>query len=107
MSRILLIEDHAELRAATRLWLVSCGHDVTTAASGAEALQRFADGSFDLILSDIGLPDTVGVELRARSARSATPRRSASAPTTTCPKSTPASSRSLPLTSPRVPPRRR
>lgn len=74
MPRILLIEDHPDLRMATRLWLTSCGHDVTAAATAAEAMHQIGVGCFDIIVSDIGLPDMNGVELlRLMRARCDTP----------------------------------
>jgi signal transduction histidine kinase len=62
-ARILLIEDHADtLSALTRL-LVRKGHVITPVASGTEARAEFARGNFDLVVSDLGLPDCTGVEL--------------------------------------------
>lgn len=63
--RILLIEDHADtLRSLTHL-LTRRGHSVTPAQSGAEAREQFERDSFDLIVSDLALPDCSGSELIA------------------------------------------
>ena len=43
--------------------LNSLGATVDCAASGAEAEKKLSTTSYDLILMDIGLPDTNGVEL--------------------------------------------
>lgn len=61
--RILLVEDnHDTLRVMARL-LGRKGHRVTTADGVAEAL-RVADGAeFDLLISDLGLPDGSGLDL--------------------------------------------
>jgi PAS domain S-box-containing protein len=61
--RILLVEDEqATSRLMARL-LRSLGHEVTTAGTIAEALEKERDGEFGLVVSDIGLPDGSGLEL--------------------------------------------
>ncbi len=60
---ILLIDDHADtLWSLTRL-LVRRGYTVTTAATCAEARTHAAQTAFDLIISDLGLPDGSGHDL--------------------------------------------
>lgn len=63
--RILLIEDHADTLATLPRLLTRRGHAVTPAADGALAREAFARETFDLIVSDIGLPDCSGFELIA------------------------------------------
>ena len=64
--RILLVEDHADtLRVLSRM-VRGLGHAVTTAASVATALDASAAGPFDLLVSDVGLPDGSGVDLMRR-----------------------------------------
>lgn len=63
--RILLIEDHTETLNMLARLLARRGHVVATAPSGAAARAEFARGDFDLIVSDIGLPDCSGLELIA------------------------------------------
>ena len=60
---ILLVEDHPDtLRMMTRL-LQHMGHQVESASSVAEAI-AISDGRvFDLLLSDIGLPDGSGLDV--------------------------------------------
>ena len=70
--RILLVEDHADTAEAMADLLRAVGHRVETAGSVAQALAVAAGGSggFDLVLSDLGLPDGSGLELmRELSAR--------------------------------------
>ena len=56
-SRILLVEDHADTRAATALLLEDRGYVVTTAENGREALRRLRGGDRpDLILLDLMMP---------------------------------------------------
>jgi len=61
--QLLLVEDHADtLRVMTRL-LTSMGYQVTTAGSIAEALTAAERQRFDVVISDIGLPDGTGLQL--------------------------------------------
>ena len=61
--RILLVEDSADtLRILARL-LKAGGHTVTTAESATAARQQWQTGTFDLLVSDIGLPDGSGTDL--------------------------------------------
>ena len=64
--KILLVEDeHATLRLMARL-LRGLGHEVTTAETITIALEAERADHFDLIVSDIGLPDGSGLELMRR-----------------------------------------
>jgi CheY-like chemotaxis protein len=70
--RVLLVEDNADtLRLMTRLFLRR-GYQVTPAADLATALEAARERAFDLLISDIGLPDGSGLDLmrqlRSRSA---------------------------------------
>ena len=63
MTYILLIEDDKAISDITRFYLESQKiYQVTCAKSGAEAL-NYARGMFDLIIMDILLPDTNGIDL--------------------------------------------
>jgi two-component system CheB/CheR fusion protein len=64
--KILLVEDHEDTRAILQRILSRWGHDVEIAEgvqAGMEAVQARA---FDVILSDIGLPDGSGYALMSR-----------------------------------------
>ena len=61
--RILLVEDNADtLRVMSRL-LMRRGHQVTTAESVASATKAVLNAPFDLLVSDLGLPDGSGLDL--------------------------------------------
>lgn len=61
--RLLVVEDHeATLQVLTRL-LTRAGHHVVAASSIAAALEAASQGQFDLVLSDLGLPDGTGNHL--------------------------------------------
>jgi two-component system response regulator MtrA len=66
MSRVLLVEDDASIRASTALGLERSGFAVATAADGAEALERFAGGSFDAVVLDLMLPVVDGFDVCRR-----------------------------------------
>jgi two-component system, chemotaxis family, CheB/CheR fusion protein len=68
--RILLVEDHGDSAEMMRQLLTLEGHDVESAGDVVTALDTAAQGAFDLLISDLGLPDRSGLdlirELRAR-----------------------------------------
>ena len=59
-SRILVVEDAPDIREVFTLLLRAEGADVQCAANGREALELGAQGEFDVVLSDLGLPDIPG-----------------------------------------------
>ena len=69
--RILLVDDERSVQTLLTYPLRKDGYEVVTASTGQEALERFRDGSFDLVVLDVMLPQTDGFavcrELRARS----------------------------------------
>lgn len=69
--RVLLAEDHADTGAAIQRLLRGAGYQVEHAASVAEAWSRWQAGRFDLLISDLGLPDGTGMDLVRRIAREA------------------------------------
>jgi PAS domain S-box-containing protein len=60
---ILIVEDHADTRATLQRLLERAGYKVTAANSGQRALEIAAAADFDLVISDLGLPDMPGNEL--------------------------------------------
>ena len=65
MQRILVVEDSATMRSLLASTLSDLGTavEVTEAASGFEALRLLPRDAFDLILTDINMPDINGLEL--------------------------------------------
>jgi PAS domain S-box-containing protein len=61
--RVLLVEDHDDTRAVMTKLLASLGCIVTTASSVREAVEASDRQTFDLLLSDIGLPDGSGLDV--------------------------------------------
>ena len=69
-AHILVVDDHASVRAALQVVLEDAGYTVTTAADGREALDRILADRPDLVLTDLHMPVMDGrallAELRAR-----------------------------------------
>ena len=63
MFKILIAEDDRELRQLFEHVLVKHGYAVTGVANGREALQAMAENYFDLVISDIMMPEMDGYEL--------------------------------------------
>ena len=61
--RVLVVEDHRDTRDVLTRLLRSFGCQVTAAASVREAVAIADEQTFDLLLSDIGLPDGSGIEV--------------------------------------------
>jgi len=70
-ARILLVDDEQSIQTLLSYPLRKEGYHVTSALDGSEALQRFDEGRFDLVVLDLMLPRRDGVEvcreLRSRS----------------------------------------
>jgi signal transduction histidine kinase len=69
--RVLAVDDEPNLRDLVGLMLEREGHAVTQAASGEEALEHLEAGSFDLVISDVGMGAGIngwelGRQVRAR-----------------------------------------
>lgn len=61
--KVLLIDDEADSREMLGVILKSCGAEIVEASSAAEALNVIKHQSFNLIISDIGMPDEDGFSL--------------------------------------------
>jgi CheY-like chemotaxis protein/anti-sigma regulatory factor (Ser/Thr protein kinase) len=61
--RILLAEDHVDTARILKLVMTNWGHSVETAGTVAMAVQLAKQQPFDLVISDIGLPDGTGLDL--------------------------------------------
>jgi CheY-like chemotaxis protein len=63
MPRILVVDDNAGVRTAARALLEAAGFQVVEAESGAAALRVLRSERADVVLTDIFMPDTDGIEL--------------------------------------------
>jgi CheY-like chemotaxis protein len=60
MSTILVIDDEKGILQLMHQALTKYGHDVETADDGQEGIQKFDDGSFDIVITDIRMPGIDG-----------------------------------------------
>jgi CheY-like chemotaxis protein len=60
---ILVVENHQDTLDAMKMFLDLTGHKAETAGTMQAALQAASHGDFDLVITDIGLPDGDGWEL--------------------------------------------
>jgi two-component system cell cycle response regulator CpdR len=63
MIRILLAEDDTSMREYLQRALQRVGYDVEAVGCGTEALPLIAPGRYDLLLTDIVMPEMDGIEL--------------------------------------------
>ncbi len=61
--RLLVVDDHHDTCLGMKMMLERRGFRVTLAHSAEEAIARTEEATFDLMISDIGLPDRSGYEL--------------------------------------------
>jgi DNA-binding NtrC family response regulator len=61
--RVLLIDDESMVRKIVRKMLERSGHEVTEAENGRFGLEQLKRGSFDLVITDIIMPEVEGIEL--------------------------------------------
>ncbi len=63
MAKILVVDDEPEIISFIKSLLERDGHQVVTAGDGKTAKQVFLEGSFDLLITDIVLPEKEGLDL--------------------------------------------
>ena len=66
MKSLLIVEDTPDMRAALRLWLACEGFEVTTAEDGSEAIKLLSANQFDVVVTDLMMPQLDGIELIRR-----------------------------------------
>ncbi len=63
MVRILVIEDDATFNVLLKTWLTKSGYGADGVLSGTAAMKALQDRAYDIVLSDLRLPDTDGLTL--------------------------------------------
>ncbi len=66
VSRILLVDDEPAMQTLLAYPLRKDGYEVVSATDGRQALDRFAEGRFDLVVLDLMLPKIDGIEVCRR-----------------------------------------
>ena len=61
--KVLLVEDHSDSARAMARLLTTCGHQVDVAHGVKEGLKMAGGHGFDLLISDLALPDGSGLDL--------------------------------------------
>jgi two-component system chemotaxis response regulator CheY len=63
MAQILAVDDSVSMRQMVAFTLKGAGHDVTEASDGSQALNLAKSKKFDLVLSDVNMPNMDGITL--------------------------------------------
>jgi two-component system response regulator HydG len=71
-GKVLVVDDQRNMRATTAMILRAAGHAVQEAEDGAAALRRIAAEAFDVVLTDLRMPEVDGMEV-LRSAQQLAP----------------------------------
>lgn len=73
MARVLVVDDDDQVRKLFALTLEQHGHTVVHTGSGTKALTMMTEESFDILVTDLIMPDTDGNELIMSVRRQALP----------------------------------
>ena len=65
MKQVLTVEDSASVRQMVSFTLRSAGYEVTEAADGQLGIEKAREGKFDLIISDLNMPNMDGIQMIA------------------------------------------
>ncbi len=65
-GRILVVDDESQIRRALRTILEARGYEVTSVETGADAILSLTQRTPDLVVLDLSLPDTDGIDLCER-----------------------------------------
>ena len=63
MAKVLVVEDSAAVRLAVTEVMEQAGHAVAEAENGRIAIKRLETESFDLVITDVLMPEADGVEV--------------------------------------------
>jgi DNA-binding NtrC family response regulator len=63
MKQILIADDDLSMRMALAESLESCGFEVETAENGADALKKFQQGKFEVVITDMRMPKMTGMDV--------------------------------------------
>lgn len=62
-AHILTVDDSASIRMTTRITLTNAGYQVTEAVDGLDGLNKAKSGNYDLIMTDLNMPNMNGLQM--------------------------------------------
>ena len=65
MAKILVVDDAPTVRTMVGKTLREDGHDITEASNGAQGLEFAQEDQFDMVVTDVNMPEMNGIELCA------------------------------------------
>ena len=63
MARILIVDDEESARMFEETIITDAGHDVCSSPGAEQALRQYLENDFDLVITDLQMPDLHGFEL--------------------------------------------
>ncbi|GAB4329035.1 MAG: hypothetical protein Kow0037_03850 [Calditrichia bacterium] len=63
LGRVLVVDDEENIREVLSGYLENMNYQVVTAVDGQDALNKYQKGQFDLVISDLLMPNVDGLEL--------------------------------------------
>jgi two-component system chemotaxis response regulator CheY len=62
-AHILTVDDSASIRMTTKIALTNAGYQVTEAVDGQDGLAKAKGATFDLVITDLNMPNMNGLEM--------------------------------------------
>ena len=66
MKKVLVVDDSSVVRMSLEMLLRENSFDVVSAADGVDGLEKATSGSYDIIITDINMPNMNGLEMMKR-----------------------------------------
>ena len=63
MTKVLVVDDSNSIRDMVSFTLKSAGYETAEAKDGQDGLNKAKSGTFDLVISDVNMPNMYGIEL--------------------------------------------
>jgi len=63
MSRMLIIDDDPVIRKIVQAYFTAKGHNVISAKDGKDGIERFRQGEYDIVITDLMMPNVHGFKV--------------------------------------------